>query len=68
MSNLDNFDKDSISVRLPKPEAEGSQPLLNEDGYAVLNRESLYVLFDHDPDSVRRIAPLLEPEDNDDVE
>jgi len=64
MSNLDNSDKGPISVRLPKPESEGPQPLLTEDGFAnISSRKGLYELLKHDPDAVRRIAPLLVPDD-----
>ncbi|MBU0706163.1 hypothetical protein KJ657_05035 [Patescibacteria group bacterium] len=55
--------EDPISVRLPESTSEGNQPLLNEDGYANLSRRSLYELFNYDPDAIRRLSMLLEPEE-----
>lgn len=61
-------DRAPVSVRLPKSEAKGDRPLLNADGFAVLNRDTLLELFEHDPESVKRLGPLVDPEVEPDLE
>ncbi len=59
-------DEAPVSVRLPKgfqpkADAEGVEKHLDENGFAILKPDHLIELFEHDPDSVKRIAHLLHP-------